>query len=115
MTKNNRGQSNIEAAVMMLVLIILVIVFLGSIYLMYSSYWTEHILYESLICVQERGQTQACVKEAKGKIQSILFFKEAFELTIQNGGRLSRAKIIMKIDPPVFDPQTFVFKKELRI
>lgn len=112
---NTRGQSTIEAAAMATFLALLVVVLLGSLYLMYSSYWIEHVMYESLICYQERGQKQACLSEAKIKLNQILFFRENLELKIVGYGSRTQSQFKMKLDPPLLNPIYFEFKKNLRI
>ncbi|MES2770016.1 MAG: hypothetical protein V4596_12800 [Bdellovibrionota bacterium] len=114
-SKNQKGQSSLEAALMALMLVIFIVVFLGTMYLMYSSYWVEHIMYESLICTQERGQKQVCLHEAKQKIKSILFFKEAYEMKLTGSPWGTQATVRMKMHLPLLDPFIFNYVKRLEI
>lgn len=112
---NQRGQSSIEAAVMALFLVLFIVALLGSLYLMYSSYWVEHVMYESLICYQERGQKQICLSEAKRKLNQILFFKKNLDIKIVDLGARVQSHFKMSINPPILDPVNLKLMKELRI
>ena len=100
---------------MALMLSTFVVGFLASLYLMYSTYWVEHIIYESLICYQERGQKQTCLNEAKQKIHSVLFFKKYFDMKIIDKGSKTEALLTMKISPPFLDPKEIKFSRVLEI
>lgn len=111
---NQHGQSSVEAAAMALAVVVFTTVFLGVIYLMYSSYWIEHIMYESLICTQEQN-TSVCLREANKKISSILIFKNSYNLKIRDYGSRTEAHLKVKIDPPALDAKVIQLKKVLRI
>ncbi len=113
--RSSKGQSSIEAAVVTLVLATVVGLFLSSTYLIYTSYWVEHILYESLICQQERNEKFYCVRKAKQKISSILFLNRDYQFRIENRGNISRAIFRLDFRPPFADKKTILLMKELRI
>lgn len=111
---NQKGQSTIEAAVMASLLVMFSVVFVAAMYLVYASYWTEHIMYESLVCYQERGNKSICLKEAQEKIKSVMLFKEAFSLKMETSPTVSTSTIKLDLDLPVLGQKTLHFKKELR-
>jgi len=112
---NQRGQASIEAAVIGLFLVLFIVAILGSLYLMYSSYWVEHVMYESLICYQERGQRYVCLNEAKRKLNVILFFRENLEIKIVDLGSRVQSHFRMSFNPPLLEPVNLKLMKELRI
>lgn len=112
---NQKGQSSIEGAVMAFVCASFISLFFGVIYLLYASYWIEHIMYESLICQQERGQIRVCITEAQSKIHSILLFDRAFQIRMKDMGSMSQVTVRMKFEPLFFRPLNFSFSKTLRI
>jgi hypothetical protein len=112
--RSQKGQASIEAAVVTMGLTVFMVLFLTTLYLIYASYWVEHILYESLICYQEREQKEFCINQATERIHSTLWFKKSFDMKMENTRSLSRAQIRMKIDPPIVGEKIFVFHKELR-
>jgi hypothetical protein len=112
---NQRGQSSVEAAVMALFLVLFIVALLGGLYLMYSSYWVEHVMYESLICYQERGQKQICLSEAKRKLNRILFFRKNLEIKIVDRGSRVQSHFKMSFQPPMLHPVSLKLMKELRI
>lgn len=112
---NQKGQSTLEAAWMAFMLSLFVVAFLGTLYRIYASYWMEHIMYESLICYQERSQKETCLNEAKKKMDRVLFFRKGLEIKILGSGSRTQSQIKMRIDPPFLDPVHFKLRKELRI
>lgn len=115
LTKSQGGQSSIEAAVMGAFMVVFVSAFLFTLYTIYASYWIEHIMYESLICHQERGSKHFCVRQAQDRIKAILVFNKAFKIKMDTLGSYSRTKLEMRIKPPLLEEKTFHFTKELRI
>lgn len=113
--RNSKGQSSVEAAIMAFILIVFVIAFIATLYLMYASYWAEHILYESLICYQERGNKTFCSHNARKKIKDILLFEEMFTFKMQTAPSMTYATLQMKIRPPLLENKTLTFQKGLRI
>lgn len=112
---NQKGQSSIEGAVMALICSTFIALVFGTVYLLYSSYWLEHIMYESLICQQERGQTQYCIAQAKDRIHSVLFLKDAFTFHMVTGESSCRVSVKMKVDPPFLKSKIISFSKVLKI
>jgi hypothetical protein len=113
--KSQSGQSSIEAAVMATLLLGFLVVFFSTVYIIYASYWVEHIMYESLICYQEREQKQFCVDQASVRMHSILMFQKSFNMKMVVVGSITQAEFQLKINPPLLSERTFTFKKELRI
>ena len=112
---SQKGQSSIETAVMAILLVIFLSIFFATLYVVYASYWIEHVMYESLICYQERAKKEFCVGEAVGKLQATLVFNKSLTMEMESRGSFTRAKIQMKIDPLMLPEKTFSFTKVLRI
>lgn len=109
------GQSTVEASLMAVVIATVVSAFLCVIYLLFASYWAEHILYEALICYHERNNKHSCTQEAKRKITSILFLKRNYQFHIEDRGSRYRAHLKIQFKPPFLEPKNFSFMKELKI
>jgi hypothetical protein len=110
-----KGQSSIEGALMGLLLVIFVSGFFSTLYVIYASYWVEHIMYESLICYQERGQKEFCVNQALDRIHSTLAFDRAFTMKMESSQNSTRAKLQMKINFPIIHDRIFYFTKDLKV
>ncbi len=111
---NSRGQSSIEAAVSITAVCTVVSVICVALYLIYATFWIDHILYEALICHQETGSLSRCERKATAQIRYTLFLKSAFKVSLQSKRRINSATLKMAIAPPFIGPQKFSYRKELR-
>jgi hypothetical protein len=112
--QSQKGQSVVESVILMLVFSLFLSAGTGGLYLVYSSYWIEHILGETLICQQEVGNSNMCMNQARAKIKKTTFHGN-FYLKIRSYGSFTQIKYERLLNFPLMSEKTITLQKQMRI
>lgn len=97
---NAKGQSTIEAALALPVIVALVLTMATISYRASVYFWADHQLHEAIICLDSLT-VNICEKDLNHRIKQALLFKEDLKIKLQKNRSQFVGEVLVNLKPPI--------------
>lgn len=107
---NAKGQSTIEAALALPVIVALALTMATISYRASVYFWADHNLHEAIICLDSIS-AKVCEEDFKRRIRPALLFKEDSKIKLQKHRAYFTGEVLLNLKPPITIKQKRYEKK----
>lgn len=97
---NAKGQSTIEAALALPVIVAITMTMATISYRASVYFWADYQLHEAIICLDSLS-IKACEQDLNSKIKKVLLFQEEIKIKLKNPRNYSAGEVQLALKPPI--------------